>query len=112
VLVIHAAGIDSVTDNMVLMVAGLQHDPTASIRRDPPWAIEEQANRIPFALDAGHDAELAEASPLAHQNHPAFVFSYIIRDLAPERCRHGDEERVAIEVLRGAPKTSYFYLLP
>ena len=28
VLVIHAAGIDSVTDNMVLMVADLQNDPT------------------------------------------------------------------------------------
>ena len=99
VLVINTAGVDLVADNMVLMVADLQNDPAASIRREPPWTIEKQAGAMLAALDAGHDAELAEAPAAAHQHHPAFVFSYIIRDLAPERCRHGDEERVAIEVL-------------
>ena len=101
VLVIHAAGIDLIADNMVLMVADLQNDPTAGIRRDPPWAIEKQTNLILFALDAGHDAELTEASPLAYQNHPAFVFSHIVGDFAPKWRRHIDKKRVAVEVLRG-----------
>ena len=98
---IHTAGIDVVTDDMVLVIAGLQHDPAGCVGSDPPWAIEEQANLIPFALDAGHDAELAEAASVAHQNHPVVVAAHILGHLAAERCRHGDKKRVAIEVLRG-----------